>query len=448
MEYRTLVIFSGLIFAYSNVSGALASHPVNGALVFVVVGVCLGPVVLGWLDFSIGDEAVREGLSLVAEVTLALVLFSDAASANLLVLRHSYRLPVRLLLVGLPLTIILGAGVGYLLFGDTLSPLEVFVLATMLAPTDAALGKAVVTDSRVPSYIREALNLESGLNDGICVPVLFIFLALVSPEREEHGRPADLALRLTAEAIGIGAVVAVAITGPAVWLFERCESRQWVGESWEEAAVPSLAVACFASAQWFGGSGFISCFIGGLLFGRLIPLPEHKARLLEAAESAGDVLALVTWVLFGAVLIDDSMAEVTSWQVVAYALLSLTVVRILPVVVALSGTRLKTNEKIFIGWFGPRGLASVVFTILVMDERDLPGGKTIVVAVACSVLLHGMSANPLVAALEASLRDKHQRGVAGAKTDAGPVASPEARPRPYSYSLQDARLSSGKSSMR
>ena len=325
------------------------------------------------------------------------------------------------------------------------------------------------------SWLLQALNLESGLNDGICVPVLFIFLALVSPEREEHGRPADLALRLTAEAIGIGAVVAVAITGPAVWLFERCESRQWVGESWEEAAVPSLAVACFASAQWFGGSGFISCFIGGLLFGRLIPLPEHKARLLEAAESAGDVLALVTWVLFGAVLIDDSMAEVTGWQVVAYALLSLTVVRILPVVVALSGTRLKTNEKIFIGWFGPRGLASVVFTILVMDERDLPGGKTIVmttalrlrrggtvspdraftcalleqvVAVACSVLLHGMSANPLVAALEASLRDKHHRGVAGAKTDAGPVASPEARPRPYSYSLQDARLSSGKSSMR
>ena len=135
-----------------------------------------------------------------------------------------------------------------------------------------------------------------------------------------------------------------------------------------------------------GALGFISCFIGGMLFGRLIPLPEHKARLLEAAESAGDVLALVTWVLFGAVLIDDSMAEVTSWQVVAYALLSLTVVRILPVVVALSGTRLKTNEKIFIGWFGPRGLASVVFTILVMDERDLPGGKTIVMTTA---LLYG-----------------------------------------------------------
>lgn len=394
--YVELAILAGFIFAYSILSQGLERTPINGAVVFVGFGLLMGPMGLGWLDLPVDGEVV----SVLAEMTLALLLFSDAANANLKELRHAYRLPLRLLLIGLPMTILLGVGVGVWLF-DELGLLEVAILATMLAPTDAALGKAVVTNEAVPPNIREGLNVESGLNDGICVPILFIFLALVA--QSVSGDTTSLAVRLTAEAIGIGVGVGVGVTWLGVSLLEYCERRSWVGESWQQICVPALSIGCFATAQGLGGSGFIACFVGGLLFGRLERL--HKARLLEAAEGAGDTLALLTWVVFGAGLLNASLASI-GWEVVAYAVLSLTVVRILPVFAALLGSGLRPDETLFIGWFGPRGLASIVFAILVLDAH-LPGAETITQTVVCTILLsvlaHGLTANPLVARLKARL---------------------------------------------
>ena len=394
--YVELAILAGFIFAYSILSQGLERTPINGAVVFVGFGLLMGPMGLGWLDLPVDGEVV----SVLAEMTLALLLFSDAANANLKELRHAYRLPLRLLLLGLPLTILFGVGVGVWLF-DELGLLEVAILATMLAPTDAALGKAVVTNEAVPPNIREGLNVESGLNDGICVPILFIFLALVA--QSASGDTTSLAVRLTAEAIGIGVGVGVGVTWLGVSLLEHCERRSWVGESWQQICVPALSIGCFATAQGLGGSGFIACFVGGLLFGRLERL--HKARLLEAAEGAGDTLALLTWVVFGAGLLNASLASI-GWEVVAYAVLSLTVVRILPVFAALLGSGLRPDETLFIGWFGPRGLASIVFAILVLDAH-LPGAETITQTVVCTILLsvlaHGLTANPLVARLKARL---------------------------------------------
>ena len=395
--YENLAILAAFVFLYSLVSGGLEKTPFNGAVVFTVFGLVLGPLRLGFLNLEVDAEF----LSNLAELTLALVLFTDATNANLRELKYSFHIPQRLLLIGLPLTILLGFVSGYLLF-DGLTLLEIAILATMLAPTDAALGRAVVTNKTVPDNIREGLNVESGLNDGICVPILFIFLVLVS--EGVQGGTAMIALKLVTEAIGIGVVVGVGLTFLGVRLLALCADKGWVTESWRQLPVPALAVTCFAVAQWLGGSGFIACFIGGMLFGGLEK--HHKHKLLLAAEGTGDTLALITWVTFGAVVVGQSIGSF-SWQVVMYALLSLTIVRVLPVFLVLTGMNLRADEKLFMGWFGPRGLASIVFAVIVLNAH-LPGGKTISMTVVCTILLsvigHGLSANPLVAALGARIK--------------------------------------------
>jgi NhaP-type Na+/H+ or K+/H+ antiporter len=361
--------------------------------VFTAFGLALGPLGLGLLSLDVD----KEGLRTLAELTLALVLFTDAANANLGVLKRSFHIPQRLLLIGLPLTILLGFGVGVLLF-DGLTLFEVAILATMLAPTDAALGKAVVTNAAVPSSIREGLNVESGLNDGICVPILFVFLALAT-DAGVAGGTSLLALKLVAGEIGIGLAVGAGFTLLGAWLIRQFAERGWITETWQQLPVVALAVACFAVAQLLGGSGFIACFAGGLLFGAIEK--RHKERLLLAAEGTGDTLALITWVVFGAGVVGQAVGSF-SWEVVLYALLSLTVVRMLPVFLTLSGMGIRADEKLFMGWFGPRGLASIVFAVIVLNKH-LPGSGIISMTVVCTIVLsiigHGLSANPFVAAL-------------------------------------------------
>lgn len=396
--YLNLAILAAFVFLYSVISGRMDRTVFNGAIVFTTFGLIFGPLGFGFLALDVDAEVLRT----LAELTLALVLFTDAANANLRELKHSFHIPQKLLLIGLPLTILLGFLAGVLVF-DGLGLLEIAIIATMLAPTDAALGKSVVSNQAVPSNIREGLNVESGLNDGICVPILFILLAFAANTTGEGGSPM-LALKLIVEAIGIGVAVGAGLTFLGVRVLGRCAELGWVTDSWRQLPVPALAVTCFAVAQWLGGSGFIACFVGGMLFGGLEK--QHKSRLLLAAEGTGDTLALITWVVFGSAVVGQSIGSF-SWQVVVYALLSLTAVRMLPVFLVLAGMNLRTDEKLFMGWFGPRGLASIVFAVIVLNEH-LPGGDTISMTVVCTIILsvvgHGLSANPLVALLGARLK--------------------------------------------
>lgn len=391
--YADLAILAIFVLVYSCTSRWFARVPFGGAILFAGFGLALGPVGLGALRLDIETE----GLRVLAEVTLALVLFTDAANANLPVLARSVRLPQRLLLLGLPLTILLGFLAGRAIFPG-LGLLEIAILATVLAPTDAALGKAVVTDPRVPDPIREGLNVESGLNDGICVPIFLLFLSLATSV-ERIGGVTGLALGLFAEEIGIGVAVGVSLTLFAGWLLGHCYQRGWIGETWMQLPVVALSLGSFALAQALGGSGFIAAFAGGLLFGWLAR--RHKHALLLAAEGTGDTLALVTWVVFGAAVVGQTAGGFT-WEALLYALLSLTAIRMVPVFLALAGTGLKTGEKLFVGWFGPRGLASVVFGIMVIGA-ELPGGGTIatvaVLTISLSILAHGASAGPLAGLL-------------------------------------------------
>ncbi len=389
--YSDLAILAAFAFVYSVIAGRLEKTPLNGAIVFVAFGLACGPIGLGIIDLDVDAE----GLRTLAELTLALVLFSDAANADLRVLKLNFQIPERLLLIGLPLTILLGFVLGILVF-DQLSLLEVAVLATMLAPTDAALGKAVVTNAAVPAPTRESLNVESGLNDGICVPVLFIFLAFAAESAGEV-EPTSLIIHEFVTEIGIGTGVGFVCILLGAFLFRVAHRRGWIGEIWMQVTVPAAAMTCFATAQSLGGSGFIACFVGGLIGGAL--MREHKEALLHAAEGSGDTLALLTWVTFGAVVASSAL-EHFAWDALVYAILSLTVIRMLPVFLSLTGTDLTVSDKLFLGWFGPRGLASIVFIVIVLNE-NLPGGETLMMTVVWTVILtiiaHGLTANPLAA---------------------------------------------------
>ena len=396
--YEQLAILASFVFLYSILSGRIERTLFSGAIVFTAFGLVFGPLGLGFLNLNVEAEL----LGTLAELTLALVLFTDASNADIGILKKSFLIPRRLLLIGLPLTILLGFGIGALLF-DELNLMEIAILATMLAPTDAALGKAVVTDESVPPKIREGLNVESGLNDGICVPILFLFLALAT-KTDFEGSTSMLAIKLVIEQIGIGIATGITLTLLGSWLIKFFAERGWITESWRQLPVVTLATACFALAQSFGGSGFIASFSGGLLFGWIAK--RHKHALLLAAEGTADTLALITWVIFGSAVVGQTVGRF-SLHVVLYALLSLTFVRMLPVFIALTGTSLRTDEKLFMGWFGPRGLASIVFAVIVL-QKQLPNGKTVALTAVCTILLsiigHGISAHPLANALKARLQ--------------------------------------------
>lgn len=385
--YETLALIAAFILLYSIVAGAVERTWLSGPIVFTAFGLSIGPQGLDLLSF----QSDRQTLRTLAELTLALVLFTDAAEADLRVLRKSAGLPARLLLVGLPLTILLGYLVG-LSIGVPLSGLEMALVATMLAPTDAALGRPVVSNEAVPSDVRQGLNVESGLNDGICVPVLFLFLA-VAQDLGLEGGTWNLAVHLVTEEIGIGIAVGIVLTAIVVRLLKVAAQRDWLTPTWIQIPVVALAFACFASAQWLGGSGFIASFVGGLFFGAL-QRRSHDA-LLRAAEGTGDVFELLTWVIFGSAVIGQSVGHF-SWRILLYSLLSLTLVRMVPVFVSLAGSTIDTEGKLFMGWFGPRGLASIVFGVIVVNA-GLPGSGTMAMVVVCTVLLsilaHGVSAN-------------------------------------------------------
>lgn len=386
--YVELGIFALFVFIYSMVAGRIERSAISGPMVFVVAGFLMGPFGAGWFK----GDATSDDLRTLADLTLALILFNDAANADMAVLKRQFRIPSRMLLIGLPGVIALGFGFAVLMF-DGLSLYEAAILATMLAATDAALGKAVITNKNVPVRIREGLNVESGLNDGICVPILLFFIALVISV--DGGESVTPALVLLAEELGIGMAVGMGLALVGTSLLHWCMKQGWVTEIWMQVTVVGLAVASFAIAQSLHGSGYIAAFTGGMLFGYLARENTHK--LVLAAEGTGETLALVTWMLFGAVVIGPAMS-LFSWEVVVYALLSLTVIRIVPIFLSLAGTGESVSSRLFLGWFGPRGLASMVFAIIVINA-EVPGGEFLALVVICTVLLsliaHGISANPL-----------------------------------------------------
>ena len=384
-----LAIVAATVLAVAAVSRRLSGTSVTTAMVFVAVGVLVGPLVID----EVTSAPTGEGVKTLAEATLAVVLFADASRIKLRVLRREYAVPLRLLGIGLPLTIALGAVLAAVIF-DQLSATEAIVLAILLAPTDAALGEAVVTEPRLPPRIRQGLNVESGLNDGICVPLLLI--ALAAADVEDNSATSAHAIRIVAEQIGYGILGGVAAGVAAAAVVAIAYRRDLVTGSWLQVIPVAGAGLAYGIAVGLGGSGFIAAFIAGALFGALVSQESEQASRLN--EEVGAVLGGITFLIFGAVLLGPALKNV-SWQIALYAVLSLTLVRMLPVAIAMIGSDARMATVGFLGWFGPRGLASIVFAVIVVDEAHLPGTETILattyVAIGLSVIAHGITAAPL-----------------------------------------------------
>ena len=387
-----IAVLAALVFAFGLVSRRLEGTVLTAPIVFVLVGAILGPAGIGLFEFELGDHTVL----LLAEIALALVLFTDAASTDLSTLRQNEGLPLRLLGIGMPLTIALGAAAALLLLTD-LTFWEAAIVGTVLAPTDAALGQAVVSNPRVPLRVRQALNVEAGLNDGLSVPFLALFLTLAVAEEELQS--ASYWIRFALEQIGLGVLVGIGVGLVGGWLVSLASRKSWMADPFQRLALLALALISWALADQIGGNGFIAAFVGGLAVG---PTVERVGdQLIRFTEAEGQLLNLSVFFIFGVLVI--GLIQPLSWEVALYALLSLSVIRMLPVAVSLAGTHLRSVSVLFMGWFGPRGLASIVLGLIVVAEAPLLTGReeieqVVALTVLFSVLLHGVTAAPLSAA--------------------------------------------------
>jgi sodium/hydrogen antiporter len=411
-----LAIIAAAVLAVAGVSRRLTGTSVTPAMVFVVIGVVVGPLMIDEVKLNADGATIRT----LAEATLTVVLFADASRIKLRVLRREDAVPLRLLGIGLPLTIVVGAILAAVIFTG-LKAAEAIVLAIVLAPTDAALGEAVVTEPRLPSRIRQGLNVESGLNDGICVPLLLI--ALTTANVEEHLSSSHHAVTIVAEEIGygiLGGVVAGVLVARVLAIADR---RDLITGAWRQVVPVSGAALAYGVAAPLGGSGFIAAFVAGAVFGGLSS--EAVERTAQLNDEIGNLLAGVTFLVFGAVLLGPSLKHV-SWELALYAALSLTMVRMLPVAIAMIGSHARPPTIAFLGWFGPRGLASIVFAVIVVEESRLPAANTILlttyVTIGVSVFAHGITAAPAAKAY-ARWYESHS----GAEMESVPAAAHRTR---------------------
>ncbi len=379
-----LAFFITLLFAYSLASGLLAKTPFTAPILFTLAGILVFPAA-----GSLLGKAELHGFLTLAEIGLVLLLFTDASRTNLKLLNHIRQLPARLLSVGMVLTILLGGIAAKLVFPQ-FSWWEAGILAAILAPTDAGLGQIIVNSPLVPQQVREALNVEAGLNDGLSVPFLLFFMAMAGA----GGGEASF-LRFIGEQLGLGAAVGVGIGLLGGWLLETARVRKWMADSFLQIAVVALPVFCLMLSKQLAASPFIAAFAGGLAVQVFF---KHAGRhSVEFTEEWGQILNLSVFFLFG-MLIGRVEGLFTAGPFL-YALLSLTVVRMLPVAVALAGSGLDRKTIAFMGWFGPRGLASIVLGLVYLAEAgNLPGEHSTRHAVMATVLLsifaHGFSAQP------------------------------------------------------
>ncbi|MEU3616651.1 cation:proton antiporter [Streptomyces sp. NPDC006872] len=376
---------------YALFSRRLASTPVSAPMVFTGFGALIGPLGLDVLD--LGHDA-GPILTLI-EAALALLLFTDSMTVRRHDLRTGGFLPLRLLSIGLPLSIAMGWLLAWpLLPGLTLW--EFALLGAVLAPTDAALGKTASSSPRVPALVRHGLNVESGLNDGLALPFFLMFLAAIPGTTASEEGVGGVFWR----ALVVSSVVGLAFGWAGGWLLTLARARSWVMGEWQQVVVLAVAFAAYSVATAVDGSGFIAAWMGGFAFGVALRKGEPtgaepaKERPADLAEYAGGLLGSLSFLVFGAVLLGPTL-EHLDWRIITYAVLSLTVVRMLPVALALAGTGMRLPTVAYVGWFGPRGLASVVFGLLLVEDH-VPGiellSRVIAATIGLSILLHGMSA--------------------------------------------------------
>jgi len=389
LDLLTLAITAGGLLLYALVSDRLTNTIITAPMVFIVFGFAIGDGGLGIADVAPGHS----GIHLIAEFTLILVLFSDAARIDLGRVRRDHNLPVRMLVIGLPLIIIAGTVAATLLFPQ-ITIWEAALLAALLAPTDAALGQSVVSAQAVPIRIRQAINVESGLNDGIALPAVLL-LATLAGATHESVEASDW-LHFGLLQVTLGPLTGIVVGYLGAQLLDTAAERFWINDAFQGIGILALAVFTYTTAELIGGNGFISAFVGGMVFGNTIRHPCNY--LFEFMETEGQLLMLITFLVFGAALLPEAIPHISP-MILLYAILSLTVIRMIPIAISLVGCGVRLPTQLFLGWFGPRGLASILFVLLILEESTVPHRHELlvvtVITVALSALLHGASAAPL-----------------------------------------------------
>ena len=392
MSTTDVALIAGFVIAYGLVSRKVEHSVLTGPMLFVAFGLALGTSGLDVLNLELGST----GVELLAEATLGLLLFTDATRIDVARLRRDVALPARMLIVGLPVAIALGTALGALLFDV---PVAVAALiAAILAPTDAALGEAVVTSESVPVRVRQSLNVESGLNDGIALPAVTVFIALAA--EDEEFATAGSWVGFAAEQIGYGILVGILVGCVGALAVREASRREWMEGVYRQLAVLGIAVAAFTLAAGVGGNGFIATFVGGLAFGSIARV--ECATVANFTDDIAHLLAMISFIVFGAIVVGPSLGDL-DWRVALYAVGSLAVVRPVAIAVSLVASRLRWPTVAFFGWFGPRGLASILFGIIALEElglEDTRGNDFELVfvvmswTVLLSIIAHGISAGP------------------------------------------------------
>jgi len=401
-----LIFFAALlVFGYGLVSALADRSPITAPMVFVTVGIVASPLGLDLLTVDADSEAVQ----VIAKVTLVMILFTAASTIDLRRLKTEYPIPLRLLGIGLPLMMLLGILVASWLFTDTGFWL-VAIMALILSPTDAALAQTVVGSDRVPAPVRDAISVESGLNDGIALPPIMACIAAAGTQGALTD-PGHWGLYAALQ-IALGPLAGALIGWFGGVLIDRAVEREWMEPVYQRLASFALAVLCYSLAELAGGNGFIAAFIGGLMLGARSP--RVRERIQEFGEAEGQQLALFVFVIFGLAMVPMVIDHIDGLALV-YALLSLTVIRMLPVTLSLVGSGLGAPGVAFIGWFGPRGIASILYTLILIGQLGVDGNERILSVIVLTILLsifaHGISAIPLSSwyARQAQLKKESSR---------------------------------------
>lgn len=402
MPQHVILALTALLFlVFGAVSRRLETGVVTAPMLCVGLGLAAGPLGAGWIALPLDSEVITA----IGEIALAVILFSDSSGVAMKTLRQGWTLPVRLLAIGLPLTIGAGLLVGVAVFPEV--PIAwLAIVACILAPTDAALGIAVVQSPLVPERIRNTLNVESGLNDGIALPPILVLMAIVGAGSGATGTPpGDWVLDAVKE-LGLGALLGGIIGRFAGRGLDFAWRREWINETFIRLVAPGLAIFTFSSANLLELNGFVAAYFAGLLLG--VREPAFRHRLREFGEADGTQFSLFVFLVFGVMMLPIA-APFWDWRAVVYALASLTLVRMLPSAISLIGAGLDRATVAFIGWSGPRGIASVLYLSLVIDRFGFQGQErifsVIVLTVLLSILLHGATAAP-----SATLYGRHAAG--------------------------------------
>lgn len=402
MHPPTLALIALAAVVFAAFSRQAEQRYLSPAMVFVAFGFLVGP---GWLD--IVELPIDAGLIHgLAEVALALALFVDSSRIDVTRLGREHGAPLRMLAIGLPLMVALGAALALLLLPELGWPLAL-LLAVILAPTDAALSQSVVSDERLPLRVRQSLNVESGLNDGLAFPLLLIALALsleTTGERSLFGWGQLLAFEML-----LGPLVGLVGGLLGAWLLETAFRRGWMEATYMRIGLVALAFLAFGGAEGLGGNGYLAAFVCGAVMGTRAA--DLREPLADFGETEGQLLALFVFLSFGVAMIPDAGAF--DWRILLYALASLCLVRLVAVGLSLLGSRLRLPTVAFFGWFGPRGLASIIYLLIAVDEDAVAAGDplftTVIATVVLSVLLHGVTAGPLGAAYAAWINEPSRR---------------------------------------